>query len=468
MNHLYRTDFYNSDKNLLTVMAKKVSKVLHANYDSLTGLNNQSVFDSILGRALGSAKEQGLFHCLLNIDLGNVRVVNDSHGREAGDAAIRHVAQIIKRKLRNTDSVAYLGEGHYGILLEHCHLEQGERVAGNLRDLVADNPLDWQGKAIELEISLGIAQIEPHTDSVDDAVEAAEIARNSAKQLGHGQIQIFRQGDSGLVDHKQRLKWVARIREAMRDNRFRVYCQTIAPTRPCSEQYHFEVLLRLVDVDGDVVSPAEFIPPAEQFNLMPMLDRWVIDSTFSTLSEAGYCQAEGEGMVSINLSGQSLSDWELPDFITRKIDEYGINPESVCFEITETVAFRDSEQAVQTMYAVKALGCHLSLDDFGAGLSSFTYLKDLPVDYLKIDGSFVRRILDDKVAHAMVASINQIGHVMDLKTVAEFVENDALSERLVAMGIDYLQGYAIARPVPLDEYLDELDASEQVSAGKAS
>ena len=201
---------------------------------------------------------------------------------------------------------------------------------------------------------------------------------------------------------------------------------------------------------------------------MPMLDRWVIDSTFSSLSEAGYCQAAGEGMVSINLSGQSLSDWELPDYIARKTDEYGIDPGSVCFEITETVAFRDSEQAVQTMYAIKGLGCYLSLDDFGAGLSSFTYLKDLPVDYLKIDGSFVRSILDDKVAHAMVASINQIGHVMNLKTVAEFVENDALAERLVAMGVDYLQGYAIARPVPLDEYLDELDAGGPVIAGEAS
>lgn len=468
VNHLYRADFYNSDKNLLSVMAKKVAKVLHANYDALTGLNNQLVFDRVLSRALETASGQGLFHCLLNVDLGNVRVINDAHGRGAGDAAIRHVARLIKSKLRNTDTVAYLGEGHYGVLLERCGVKKGEQVAENLRNLVADNPLVLDGKSIDLDISLGLALIEPHSNSLDDVVEAAEIARRSAKQLGRGQIQMFRQGDSDLMDHKQRMRWVSRIREAMRDNCFRVYCQTIAPVGATEEQYHFEVLLRLLDGDGDIVSPAEFLPPAEQFNLMPMLDRWVIDSTFSTLSEAGYCQTAGEGLVSINLSGQSLGDWELPDFIARKLDEYGLDPDCVCFEITETVAFRDSEQAVQCMHAIKALGCHLSLDDFGTGLSSFTYLKDLPVDFLKIDGSFVRNILADKVSHAMVASVNQIGHVMGLKTVAEFVENEALAERLTEMGVDYLQGYAIARPAPLAEYLDELDASVPLSSGKAS
>ena len=468
LNHLYRADFYNSDKNLLSVMARKVAKILHANFDPLTGLKNQAVFDHVLEQALQTATRQGHHHCLLNVDLGSIRVLNDTHGREAGDAAIRHVARLIKTKLRNTDHIAYLGEGHYGILLECCSLEQGERVAETLRNLVADNPLAWDDDAVDLEISLGIAQIDPHTVNLDEVVEAAEIARRAAKQLGHGQIQTFHQDDSGLLDHKQRLKWVSRIREAMRDDCFRVYCQAIEPARPTGEVFHFEVLLRLLDSEGDIVSPSEFIPPAEEFNLMPMLDRWVIEKTFSIMSAADYARHMDEGVVSINLSGQSLSDWELPDYIARKMDEFGIQPACVCFEITETVAFRDSEQALQCMHAIKALGCSLALDDFGTGLSSFSYLKDLPVDYLKIDGSFVRKILEDNVSHAMVASINQIGHVMGLKTVAEFVENDALAQRLVEMDIDYLQGYAIAKPVPLDDYLDELDADVSASAGKAS
>ena len=237
-----------------------------------------------------------------------------------------------------------------------------------------------------------------------------------------------------------------------------------------------EIVGRVVEVgdhvskwkEGDIVGAAEFIPPAEQFNLMPMLDRWMIEKTFATLAEAGYARSMDECIVSINLSGQSLSDWELPDYIARKLDEYGIEPSCICFEITETVAFRDSEQALQCMHAIKALGCDLSLDDFGTGLSSFSYLTDLPVDYLKIDGSFVRKILDDKVSHALVASINQIGHVMGLKTVAEFVENDALAQRLTEMDIDYLQGYAIAKPIPLDDYLDEFDAGMSAVSGEAS
>ena len=468
LNHLYRADFYNSDKNLLTVMAKRVAKVLHANFDPLTGLNNSSVFDRVLARALLSATRQGQSHCLLNIDIGNLRVLNDSDGREAGDAAIRHVARLIKSKLRNTDSVAYLSEGHYGVLLERCNLEQGERVAETLRNLVSDNPLDWNDKCIRVEVSVGIAQIDPHTNNLDEVIEAAEIARQSAKQLGQGQIQTYHQDDSGLQDHKQRLKWVSRIRDAMHDDRFRIFCQLIEPVRPASEAFHVEVLLRMLDDEGDIVSAAEFIPPAEQFNLMPVLDRWVIEKTFSTLAENGYAQTVDDCIVSINLSGQSLSDWELPDFVARKIDEYGIEPQCLCFEITETVAFRDSEQAIQCMHAIKALGCSLSLDDFGTGLSSFSYLKDLPVDYLKIDGSFVRKVLDDKVSHAMVASINQIGHVMNLKTVAEFVENDTLAQRLTEMDIDYLQGYAVGKPMPIADFLAGQDTGMTALGGQAS
>jgi diguanylate cyclase (GGDEF)-like protein len=465
LNHLYRADFYNSDKNLLTVMAKKVAKVLHANFDALTGLHNQLMFDHMVARALETASTQGLFHCLLNIDLEKLQVVNDSLGRRAGDAAIRTVAQLIKGKLRNTDSVAYLGEGRYGVLLEHCTLEQGERVAETMRSLVENSPLEWEEKSIDLNLAIGLVLIEPHTMNVDEVLEAAEIARQSAKVVGRNRIQTYRQNDTELVGHKQRLQWVPLIQEALRENRFRVYCQTIAPVVADDMAYHFEVLLRLIDKQGEVISPAEFIPPAEQFNMMPTIDRWVIDTAFRTLSQGGYAQAAGEGIVSINLSGQSMSDRELPDYISRKLVEYNIAPACICFEITETAAFGDMATALKTMSAIKALGCALSLDDFGTGLSSFSYLKELPVDYLKIDGSFVRAILDDKVAHAMVASINQVGHVMGLKTVAEFVENAEIMERLAAMQVDYLQGYEIARPVPLNEYLAGLASSSSACAG---
>ena len=468
LNHLYRTDFYNSDKNLLSVMARKAAKVLNAHYDALTGLNNQQAFKRMLDAALETATGQGLTHCLLNIDLSNLRVINDSLGREAGDAAIRRVALAIKDNLRNSDALAYLGEGHYGVLLQQCAPEQGENIAENLRSVVADNPLQWNDRPVDLKIAVGLALIEPHTQDIDGIVEAAEIARDSAKELGHVQIQTYRQNDAGLVYQRQRMQWVARIQDAMRENRFRVYCQVIEPTSPSDEAYHFEVLLRLLDDRGEIVKPEEFIPPAEQYNLMPTLDRWVIENTFKVVSENALAQHSGEGMVSINLSGQSLGDGDLPNFIATMLDEFGIKPDCISFEITETVAFRDMDLAVSTMNAIKSLGCHLSLDDFGTGLSTFTYLKELPVDYLKIDGSFVRNILEDRISHAMVAAINQIGHVMGLKTVAEFVENDAIRDRLIEMRIDYLQGYAIARPVPLEEYLAELKSGISASAGQAS
>ncbi len=429
-------------------MAAKVAKILNANYDSLTGLSNQQVFNRMVSRALETATSQGQFHCLLNIDLCKLLIVNDELGREAGDAAIRNVGRLIKSKLRNTDSIAYLGEGRYGVLLERCTLERGEEVAGNLRTVVEGNPLVWNGKTIDLNIAVGLALIEPNSGNVDEVLEAAEIARQSAKESGTSRIQTYRQNDLDLVDRKQRMQWVSRIQEALRENLFRMYCQAIDPVTTSRELYHFEVLLRLVDKQGEVIAPSQFIPPAEQFNLMPTIDRWVIDTTFRTMAESGFAQIAREGVVSINLSGQSLADGELPDYIFRKLVEHSIAPDCICFEITETVAFRDSAAAIRTMSAIKSLGCSLSLDDFGTGLSSFSYLKELPVDYLKIDGSFVRIILEDRIAHAMVASINQIGHVMGLKTVAEYVENDAIAERLALMGIDYLQGYYVCRTGP--------------------
>ena len=459
LNHFHRTDFYNSDRNLLTVMARKVAKVLQANFDSLTGLCNQQVFNRIVDMAVTSATNDGLFHCLLNIDLVQLGVMNDNLGRETGDAVIHNVGRIIRRKLRNTDTVAYLGEGRFGVLLEHCHLGQGEKVAELLQEQIDNTPLTRGKQAIGMGIAVGIALIEPHTRSLDDVLEASEIARQSAKKRTFKRIHAFRQDDMDLADRKQRMQWVSRIQCALRENKFRVFCQTISPVDVTDEAYHFEILLRLTDEQGKIVSPAEFMPPAEQFKLMPMIDRWVIDATLDTLSAAGYAQRAGEGMVCINLSGQSLSDETLAGYISDKMTEYGIDPACLCFEITETVAFSDNDEALCTMSGIKSLGCSLSLDDFGTGMSSFAYLKDLPVDYLKIDGSFVRAILDDKISHAMVTSINHIGHVMNLKTIAEFVENDALRERLSLMGIDYLQGYNIAKPVPLDGYLAGLETA---------
>jgi EAL domain-containing protein (putative c-di-GMP-specific phosphodiesterase class I) len=310
-----------------------------------------------------------------------------------------------------------------------------------------------------------MALIEPYTKSTDAILEAAEIARESAKEGGRNRIQVYRHDDSDLVARKEQLQWVNRIQKALREDQLQLYAQTIEPLADTNENYHLEILLRLIDREGVVISPAEFIPPAERFNLMPTIDRWVIDKTFSTLSGHGFAQSPHEGIVSINLAGQSLSDEGLIDYIDQKFTEYSLSTDCICFEVTETSAIGNMESAHYVMSSLKDKGCRFSLDDFGTGLSSFSYLKYLPVEYVKIDGSFVREMLDDRVAHAMVSSINQIGHVMGLKTIAEFVENDELKKQLELISIDYIQGYAVCKPVPLDEYLAVLLRGDTVMTG---
>ena len=453
LNHMSKPDFFNSDKNLLTVMSRKVSKIKQANYDDLTGLMNMHAFQPCLHDAIFSAREKGALHSLLNIDLERLRVINDTFGREAGDATIKTVSMILKKELRHTDSICYFGEGRFGVLLENSNLEQGLQVAGNVREAIKNCPLEWNSETVEINTSIGMALIEPGTPHADAALEAAEIARDSAKESGINQIQVYRHDDQDLAERKNQMQWVSRIQVALRTDMFRLYCQEIQPLTHTKENYHFEILLRLEDESGGIVPPGEFIAPAERFNLMPLLDRWVIDNTFAVLAVNRFAQQAGEGIVSINLSGQSLTDSNLVEFISEKLAEYKLSSGCICFEITETSAISNMRSAHNVIVTLKEQGFHFSLDDFGTGLSSFSYLKELPVDFLKIDGSFVRSILDDRISYAMVSSINQIGHVMGLKTIAEYVENDGIKEQLQLIGVDYAQGYSITRPTPVEQYI---------------
>ena len=465
INHIRRPDFYNSDKNLLHAMSRKVAKIVQSNYDILTGLINQHAFKTVIQDAIKRSRKKGLFHCVLNIDLDNLKVINETLGRDAGDFIIRSVADILQNKLRSADTVCYMGEGRYGVLLDQCNIDQGMQVAENLRKLIEESNFSWKDKPVETSITIGVGLIEPHTHKSDEVLEAAEMARDAAKEIGYNRIQAYRQNDDDFASRKDHLQWVTRIQQALRHDEFAVYAQTISPVADTDESYHFEVLLRMLDKDGSIIPPGKFIPPAEQFNLMPILDRWVVNKTLEILSSAGFAQQPGEGIVSINLSGQSLTDNELTDYVIDKINKYHIAPECICFEITETAAIHDTSSAQNIFRQLKSRGFKLSLDDFGTGLSSFSYLRDMPVDFLKIDGSFVRTILEDNVTSAMVASINHVGHVMGLKTIAEFVETDEIITALKHIGVDYMQGYAIAKPADLPNYLSELRSSTSALAG---
>lgn len=453
LNHSHRPDFFNSGRSVIDVMAKKVSKIILTNYDSLTGLLSSRVFESILARSLNTARLTGQTSCLLNIDLDQLKIVNDSFGREAGDTAIRQLGESIKRKLRASDTIAYLGEGRFGALIDKCSLSHGITVAETLRKLIDESELKWQSNSIDLSASIGLALIDPGVPDADAALEAAELARDTAKESGRNRIQVYNHGDKEIMMRKGQMRWVNRIQNAIRDERFVIYCQKIQPLGEQPENYYFEILLRMIDEEGNIVSPDSFIAPAEQYHLMTTIDQWVITKTFSLLSRNGIAQTPNEGVVSINLCGKSMADRGIVDWISKQMHQHGIDPSCICFEVTETAAIYNIDSARHIINDLRSIGCQFSLDDFGTGMSSFSYLKELPVNHLKIDGSFVRKITEDQVAHAMVTSINDIGHVMGLKTIAEYVESETILRNIEMIGIDYAQGFEIMKPVPLEDYL---------------
>jgi diguanylate cyclase (GGDEF)-like protein len=451
---LSRADFYNSDRNLLKAMSKKISKIVLTNNDSLTGLMKLHAMEKTISRAIASSREQGVYHCFLNIDLDRLQVINDSYGRETGNLVISHTARLLKRNLRSSDGIGYLNEGKFGVLLEGCLPDKGLEIADKFRSLIEASSAELGCTGLALRATVGVAAIGPDTRDIDAVLESAEIARDSAKEEGGNRVQFYSNGDQDLFKRKEHMQWVNEIQNALRDDRFRIYYQDIQSLAGGDASSHFEILLRLEDEKGAIVGPGAFIPPAERYNLMPAIDRWVIENTFKLLSRHLPGRAATNYMAAINLSGQSLADEELVEFIESRMRKYDIRPESICFEITETSAIGNLELATALVSRLRSMGCSLSLDDFGTGLSIFSYLKQLPVNYLKIDGSFVRQILEDRISHAMVSSINQIGHVMGLKTIAEFVENNAIREQLKLIGVDYVQGYAIGEPRPLEPFLE--------------
>jgi diguanylate cyclase (GGDEF)-like protein len=453
---LSQPDFFNSDRNLLKAMSKKISKIILTNIDSLTGLMKLQAMEKMIGRAITTAREQGIYHCFLNIDLDQLQVVNDSYGRETGNLAIAYTARLLKHRLRSTDIIGYLNEGKFGVLLQSCQPEQALGIAESIRRRIQESSADIGPADLIISATVGAVAIGPDATTIDAVLESAEIARDSAKEEGGNRVQFYSQSDQALNQRKQHMQWVNNIQNALRNDRFRIYYQEIQPLVASEVNCHFEILLRMEGENGEVIGPGAFIPPAERYNLMPAIDRWVIENTFKLLSTYLEIGKTAHCLAAINLSGQSLADAELVNFIEDKLQKYRVSPDSICFEITETSAIGNLQLAIGLVSRLRSMGCSLSLDDFGTGLSSFSYLKQLPVNYLKIDGSFVRPILEDRIAHAMVSSINQIGHIMGLRTIAEFVENRAIIEQLKLIGVDYVQGYAIGAPRPLAPFLEAL------------
>jgi diguanylate cyclase (GGDEF)-like protein len=467
INNNWKADFSNSDRNLLRVMSKKVTKVIQATYDDMTGLINKHSFEYNLKNALSQSHAQGLEHALLNIDLDRLSVINDISGLEAGNKLLKLLAQTVSKTVRSRDVVARLGGDEIGVLLESCPMETAAIVAKNICKEVGNLSYKWQGERYDTSVCIGVVPITSESESVAMILGSSEMARNAAKERGVSQIVMYEQDDIDLLRRRDEIKWVTRIQAALRDDRFILFSQLIEGFK-VENDTHYEILMRMIDERGKLIFPGQFIPAAEHFHLMPELDRWVIKSTIDCLLETKNHHESPLCRVSINLSGQSLCDEGFQAYLCQQVRRLGEFCHFLGFEITESAAIANIKQAGELIDILKREGCSFALDDFGTGLSSFAYLQKLDVDYLKIDGSFVRHIIDDPVAKTMVSAINQVGQAMGLRTIAEYAENDLVIEHLKNIGVDYGQGFGLGKPQSFLQLLKDLNSTTKAAVGCGS
>ncbi|KJH71035.1 EAL domain-containing protein [Aliterella atlantica] len=454
---------YNSDRSFIgnvlifrdVTQSRRLSHQLswQASHDPLTQLYNRSQFEQFLQAAVASTQTQLQEHTLCYLDLDRFKIVNDTCGHLAGDRLLCQISEIFQKELRKTDVLARLGGDEFGIILYQCSLEEAYKIAENLRSRIEDFRFVWQDKTFALGVSIGIVAINSTTQNLISLLGAADAACYAAKNQGRNQIHIYQIDDSQLAKQQGEMQWVSIIPQAIAENKFKLYCQKIMPIQSKDAIEHWEILLRLEDETGKIISPMAFIPAAERYNLMHLIDRWVISTLFAYLQRQNNLDIHHR-LYSINLSGASINDHNFISFVQEQFVKYNISPAIICFEVTETVAITNLTKAAQFIQELKALGCQFSLDDFGSGMSSFAYLKNLPVDYVKVDGIFIKEVVNDEIASAMVEAIVRLAGVMEIQTVAEFVENKEIIAKIQELGIDYAQGYGIARPSPLEITLD--------------
>lgn len=421
-----------------------------ATHDALTGLLNRRGFEGHVQAALSEAKTKGGSQVLCYMDLDGFKLVNDTAGHVAGDELLVQLSRLLQTKVRHTDVLGRLGGDEFGLLLRDCEGKRAELIATDMLQAVNEFAFAFGEYSFRVGVSVGLTVVSSEHADVAEIFSEADCACYLAKEQGKNRVLRFVADDTRLAARRSEAGWVQRIDRAIKEDRLVLYQQTYkALDATASHPEHLEVLLRMISEDGEVIAPGRFLPAAERFNLMPTIDRWVIHKVFS-LHRAMADEREGVAPVcAINLSGASINATGMLQFLHEQVVAHAVDPRFFCLELTESVAVNSLQVAAEFIRACKAMGFKFALDDFGTGTSSFNYLKNLPVDYLKIDGSFVRNIEHDRVDEAMVETINRIGHLLGKCTIAEYAENDAIIAKLSALGVDFAQGYGVCRPRPL-------------------
>jgi diguanylate cyclase (GGDEF)-like protein/PAS domain S-box-containing protein len=452
-----------NDVTNLRLMARRLR--YQASHDSLTNLINRSEFERNVRKAILLAKNKGKKSSLIYLDLDRFKMVNDLYGHAAGDELLIQFSNLVKGKLRGSDILARLGGDEFALLLSGCTLSEAEEKAYEILSSIQEYKFIWEQKSFNVEASIGVAEINQKCFDLSYVLSAVDSACYLAKESGRNCVRVFREGDEDINRRRGQERWLQRFDKALNEGRLVVTAQSIINIKENKTSQTgmngFEILIRMKDDSGRLVPPNAFLPAVERYNRAPKLDRWIIDKVLMLLSENRSVLSQID-KCSINLSGQSLVSEGFLPFIMAKLKEYKVQPNKICFEITETAAIANLDQATSFVQSLKDLGCYFALDDFGSGLSSFAYLKTLPVDFLKIDGMFVKDIHNDNVSRAMVKAINEMGHVLGKQTIAEYVENEEILNILKDIGVDFAQGFHAGRPEPILEFFESAQFSEVV------
>ena len=447
------------DVSDLRALSRQLS--YQASHDPLTGLINRREFEKRLSQALENAHAENLHHALCFLDLDQFKVINDTCGHQAGDELLKRLSSELRAQLRKGDVLARLGGDEFAVLLEECPLEKAKELGETLRRVVEESRFIWEGRPFDVGVSIGLVPLDAQSGTLYEVMRLADAACYVAKDAGRNRIHLHTPDSDEIERRNGEMDWFQRIRQALDENRFRLHVQEIVTLREGDERgdYH-EVLLRMEEGER-LVPPMAFLPTAERYQLMPLIDRWVVTRLLETLRQRYPDHTGHPGRIptfSVNLSGQSLGDEGFASFLIEAVTASGLPGSALCFEITESTAIANLSGARMLIDKMRELGCAFMLDDFGSGLSSFSYLKSLPVHCIKIDGGFIRDIVDDPVDRSMVEAMNRVAKVLGIATVAEYVEDERTLALLGEIGIDYAQGFHIAKPRPLELLLSHLDA----------